>query len=187
MSAEARAKARRLKLKYDIGLIVIDYLQLMRGSRDKNSNREQEISSISRGLKQLAKELNMPVIALSQLSRAVETRGGDKRPQLSDLRESGAIEQDADVVMFIHRPEYYNITEDENGVSTAGRADIIVAKNRNGPIGPETIGYNAPSTKFHSLEQKHFTGPVRDFTEPKSSLTPNTGFHKNDIEEDHPF
>ena len=128
-----RAKARRLASQHKIKLVVIDYLQLMTsGVSQKGGNREQEISTISRNLKALAKELNVPVIALSQLSRAVETRGGSKRPILSDLRESGAIEQDADIVSFIYRPEYYQILEDEEGQSLKGVADLIVAKNRHG-------------------------------------------------------
>ncbi len=132
---ELRAKCRRLKNKHDIQLIVIDYLQLMSGGPDtRKSNREQEISSISRALKALAKELNVPVIALSQLSRAVETRGGEKRPQLSDLRESGAIEQDADIVSFLYRPEYYGMTESEEGESLIGITELIIAKHRNGPV-----------------------------------------------------
>ncbi len=129
---ELRAKCRRLKAQHDIDLIIIDYLQLMRGDEKSNGNREQEISLISRSLKAMAKELDVPVIALSQLSRAVETRGGNKRPQLSDLRESGSIEQDADMVLFIFRPEYYKLTEFEDGTPTQGKADIIVAKNRHG-------------------------------------------------------
>ena len=129
---ELRAKARRLKQRFDIQMIFIDYLQLMSsGSSDnRNGNREQEISMISRQLKALSKELGIPVLAMSQLSRAVENRVGNK-PQLSDLRESGAIEQDADIVMFIYRPEYYHIDEDAKG-STAGMADIIIAKHRSG-------------------------------------------------------
>ena len=136
---ELRAKCRRLKAQYDIQLVVIDYLQLMSGNRDgKNSmNREQEISTISRSLKGIAKELNIPVIALSQLSRAVEQRGSTKKPILSDLRESGSIEQDADQVLFIYRPEYYGLTEDEEGRPTAGLAEIIIAKNRHGAL--ETV------------------------------------------------
>src|SRR6059058_4196645 len=119
---ELRAKCRRLKNKHNIGLIIIDYLQLMSGTgENRNSNREQEISGISRDLKGLAKELQVPIIALSQLSREVEKRkDGDKMPQLSDLRESGAIEQDADMVCFIYRPEYYNITQDASGESNRG-------------------------------------------------------------------
>lgn len=135
---ELKAKARKLKKTENIQLIAIDYLQLMRGSREKNGNREQEVSAISRGLKEMAKELEIPVIALSQLSRAVETRGGDKRPMLSDLRESGSIEQDADMVAFIYRPEYYGITEDENGESVAGIGEFIIAKHRSGNV--ETVG-----------------------------------------------
>jgi replicative DNA helicase len=132
---ELRAKCRRLKTKNDIGMIIIDYLQLMQGS-DKAGNREQEISKISRELKMLAKELHVPVLALSQLSRAVETRGGDKGkiPQLSDLRESGAIEQDADMVMFIYRPEYHGITNDESGQAFDGETHINIAKHRNGRL-----------------------------------------------------
>lgn len=145
---ELRAKARRLKSQNDIALIVIDYLQLMSGDVKKTGNREQEIASISRSLKQLAKELDIPVIALSQLSRAVETRGGDKRPQLSDLRESGAIEQDADMVMFLYRPEYYEITEDAEGQSVQGLAEIIIAKHRNGGTGSVPLKFIQKFTKF---------------------------------------
>jgi replicative DNA helicase len=124
---ELRAKCRRLKAQHDIQMVIIDYLQLMT-AENKSGNREQEIAFISRSLKQLAKELNVPVIALSQLSRAVETRGGDKRPQLSDLRESGSIEQDADMVIFLYRPEYYGITEDEEGNPVTGMGEVIIAK-----------------------------------------------------------
>jgi replicative DNA helicase len=129
---ELRAKCRRLKAQHNIELAIVDYLQLMSGGGENRGNREQEISNISRSLKGLAKELNMPIIAISQLSRAVETRGGSKKPILSDLRESGAIEQDADMVIFIYRPEYYKITEDGEGNSTAGLAEISIAKHRNG-------------------------------------------------------
>lgn len=145
---ELKAKARRFKEKNGCDLIVVDYLQLMVGEKGSRGNREQEISYISRSLKGLAKDLETPVIALSQLSRAVETRGGDKRPQLSDLRESGAIEQDADVVMFLHRPEYYGITEDANNVSTFQFAEGIIAKNRNGPVDSASMRYISPFTKF---------------------------------------
>lgn len=135
---ELRAKCRRLKNKHNIGLIIIDYLQLMSGSADRNSNREQEISKISRDLKGLAKELQVPIIALSQLSREVEKRKeGNKIPQLSDLRESGAIEQDADMVMFLYRPDYYDITENEHGESVKGETYVKIAKHRNGSL--ETI------------------------------------------------
>jgi len=135
---ELRAKCRRLKNKYNIGLIIIDYLQLMSGSSDnRNSNREQEISNISRNLKALAKELNVPIIAISQLSREVEKRSskdGMKMPQLSDLRESGAIEQDADLVMFMYRPDYYDITTDAMGESNRGETILRIAKHRNGML-----------------------------------------------------
>ncbi|MFC4872973.1 replicative DNA helicase [Negadavirga shengliensis] len=151
---ELRAKCRRLKAQNDVQLIVIDYLQLMSGdSKGGNGgNREQEISSISRALKKIAKELNVPVIALSQLSRAVETRGGDKRPQLSDLRESGAIEQDADIVMFLYRPEYYGITEDEDGNSTSGVGEVIIAKHRNGSLENVKLRFIGKYTKFTDLD-----------------------------------
>src|ERR1700709_818644 len=132
---ELRAKCRRLKNKHNVGLIIIDYLQLMSGSADRNSNREQEISKISRDLKGLAKELQVPIIALSQLSREVEKRKeGNKMPQLSDLRESGAIEQDADMVMFLYRPEYYDITANEFGESNKGETHVRIAKHRNGSL-----------------------------------------------------
>lgn len=155
-SFELRAKCRRLKMQHDIQLVVIDYLQLMSGSIDKKSGtREQEISSISRALKGMAKELDIPVIALSQLSRAVETRGGEKRPMLSDLRESGAIEQDADIVSFIYRPEYYDITEDE-GMSLKGIAEIIVAKHRNGALDTVKLRFIDHFAKFTNLDEFDF-------------------------------
>ena len=132
---ELRAKCRRLKNKHNVGIIIIDYLQLMSGSADRNSNREQEISKISRDLKSLAKELQIPIIALSQLSREVEKRKeGNKIPQLSDLRESGAIEQDADMVMFLYRPDYYDITSNEFGESNKGETYVKIAKHRNGSL-----------------------------------------------------
>ena len=139
---ELRAKCRRLKNKHNVGIIIIDYLQLMSGSADRNSNREQEISKISRDLKSLAKELQVPIIALSQLSREVEKRKeGNKMPQLSDLRESGAIEQDADLVMFLYRPEYYEVTSDEFGESNKGETHVKIAKHRNGSL--ETVKLKA--------------------------------------------
>src|SRR5574341_472619 len=143
---EMRAKARRLKAEHRLALVIVDYLQLMRGRGDAD-NREQEISDISRSLKGLAKELSVPVIALSQLSRAVETRGGDKKPQLSDLRESGAIEQDADVVMFVFREEVYRQDENNRGV-----AEILVRKQRNGPIGEVRLAFLDRYTRFENLE-----------------------------------
>ena len=147
---ELRAKCRRLKAEHNIQLVVIDYLQLMRG--DNAGNREQEIASISRSLKGIAKELNVPVIALSQLSRSVETRGGDKRPQLSDLRESGSIEQDADIVMFLYRPEYYKITVDEEGLPTQGMGEVIIAKHRNGSIENVKLKFIGKYTKFADFD-----------------------------------
>lgn len=141
--------AKRMVKRKGCRMLVIDYLQLMGGSgKNRNGNREQEISEISRGMKIIAKELNIPVICLSQLNRSVETRGGDKKPQLSDLRESGAIEQDADIVMFPHRPEYYNIFEDEQGNDMRGKANIILAKHRSGSTGEFTVQWNAATTSF---------------------------------------
>ncbi len=135
-------------------MIIIDYLQLMTGNRRVKAvgNREQEIASISRALKMLAKELSVPVIALSQLSRAVETRGGDKKPQLSDLRESGSIEQDADMVVFLYRPEYYGITEDEMGNPTPGHGEVIIAKHRNGSLENVQLKFIGKFTKFADLD-----------------------------------
>ena len=149
---ELRAKSRRLKSQHDIQCIIVDYLQLMSGEYGKSSgNREQEIASISRSLKAIAKELNVPVLALSQLSRAVETRGGDKRPVLSDLRESGSIEQDADMVLFIYRADRYDITEDEDGNLTAGVADVLLRKNRNGPTGKVKLKFIERFAKFADM------------------------------------
>lgn len=145
--SELRSKARRYKLENDIDVIMIDYLQLMSAGRgSKADGRQQEISEISRGLKQIAREINVPVVALSQLSRAVESRS-DRRPQLSDLRESGAIEQDADVVMFIYRDEYYNPQSEKKGIS-----EIIIAKQRNGPTGKAELGWIGEYTKFVNLD-----------------------------------
>ncbi len=143
---ELRSKCRKFKLEHNLGLVIIDYLQLMSAS-GRSESREQEISEISRSLKALAREINCPVIALSQLSRAVEKRD-DKRPMLSDLRESGAIEQDADVVMFIYRDEYYNKESPEAGIT-----EIIIAKQRNGPTGTVKLGWQAEYTKFVNLER----------------------------------
>lgn len=159
---ELRAKCRRLKAQYDIDIIIIDYLQLMSGPTDARGNREQEVSNISRSLKAIAKELNVPVIALSQLNRSVETRGGFKRPQLSDLRESGAIEQDADIVIFIHRPDYYGFLEDEEGNSLIGLAEIIVAKHRNGAVGDVKLRFRKEQAKFTDLDDNFspFATPV---------------------------
>jgi replicative DNA helicase len=142
---EFRAKARRLKAEHDIGLIMVDYLQLMAGPRAES--RQMEITMISRALKALAKELNIPVVALSQLSRAVETRGGDRRPQLSDLRESGALEQDADVVLFMYREEYYNKEKPD----VQGRAEVIIGKQRNGPVGMVPLMFHSEYARFDNL------------------------------------
>ncbi|HEX5031233.1 MAG TPA: replicative DNA helicase [Candidatus Eisenbacteria bacterium] len=150
---EMRAKARRLVSEQPLGMIVVDYLQLIRGPNNAE-NRQQEISSISRSLKALAKELQVPVLALSQLSRAVETRGGNKRPMLSDLRESGAIEQDADVVLFVYRPEVYETDPSKMD----GKAEIIIAKQRNGPTGSVDLAFLRECTRFESL---------RDVPEPR--------------------
>lgn len=151
---QLRAKCRRLKQQHDIGLIIIDYLQLMNVEGLKGGTRTEEVSLISRSLKALAKELNVPVIALSQLSRSVETRGGIKRPILSDLRESGAIEQDADLVSFLYRPEYYGLKEyDEDGRSTEGLVEFILAKHRNGDVGTVLLRFLAKNTKFVDYEQ----------------------------------
>ena len=149
---ELRAKCRRLKSTAGIEMVVIDYLQLMTAGNN-NGNREQEISTISRSIKSIAKELDIPIIALSQLSRMVETRGGDKRPILSDLRESGAIEQDADVVMFIYRDEVYHEDSPDKGV-----AEIIIGKQRNGPIGTCRLAFRGEFTRFENLARDDYAG-----------------------------
>lgn len=199
---ELRAKCRRLKNKHNVGLIIIDYLQLMSGSGDRNSNREQEISRISRDLKGLAKELQVPIIALSQLSREVEKRKeGNKMPQLSDLRESGAIEQDADMVMFLYRPEYYDITSNEFGESNKGETHVRIAKHRNGTL--ETIKLRAllHIQKFTDMENDDFGGsglpggnwkpvPSNEGSEGGAKLYIQTGSRMNDLpmdEEENPF
>ena len=172
---ELRAKCRRLKAQHDIEMVIIDYLQLMSGGMESKGNREQEISTISRSLKALAKELNIPVIALSQLSRAVETRGGSKKPILSDLRESGAIEQDADMVIFIYRPEYYKIFEDEDRNSTIGLAEISIAKHRNGALKNVTLRFIAQFARFTDLETEDFSSsgfnPSAEFDTNQSTRT----------------
>jgi len=149
---EMRSKARRLRMENEIGLVVVDYLQLMR-SPAYAENRVQEISDISRSLKALARELELPVLALSQLSRASEQRGGERKPILSDLRDSGAIEQDADIVMFIHRPEMYEPL-DRDGNSNEGKAELIVAKHRNGPTGAVDLYFHKHFTRFASLSDR---------------------------------
>lgn len=156
---ELRSKARRLVRNAGVKLIIIDYLQLMTGPPELRGMREQEVSNISRSLKAIAKELDIPVIALSQLSRAVETRGGNKRPQLSDLRESGAIEQDADIVMFIHRTEYYG-TESETSVQ--GEAQVIIAKHRNGSTADVPMRFRASEARFVDANDDGFISPDDD-------------------------
>ncbi|MEM1042384.1 MAG: replicative DNA helicase [Bacteroidota bacterium] len=171
---ELRAKCRRLKAEHGIGLVIVDYLQLMHGTQDnRNGNREQEIAQISRSLKALAKELDVPVLALAQLSRAVETRGGDKRPMLSDLRESGSIEQDADVVAFIYRAERYGITQDENGNSTAGVGEIIIGKQRNGPIGNVKLAFVNQYARFENLQTYYGSDPGYAFGAPGGAPQPH--------------
>ncbi|MDR2906507.1 MAG: replicative DNA helicase [Bacteroidales bacterium] len=170
---ELRAKCRRLKQKHNIQMVFIDYLQLMQGSADTRGNREQEISKISRQMKALAKELKIPVLAMSQLSRAVETRGNSKKPQLSDLRESGAIEQDADIVMFIHRPEYYGQTEDESGNSMLGMADILLEKHRSGPTGYARLKFIKEFAKFDNPD--YSDTHLGTFSQ-SDTIAPNSGF-----------
>jgi replicative DNA helicase len=171
---EMRAKSRRLKSETNLGLIIIDYMQLMSGG-GKAENRVQEVSQISRGLKALARELDVPVIALSQLSRAPEQRP-DKRPQLSDLRESGSLEQDADVVMFLFRPEYYFGPTDQNGNSIEGHAELIVSKQRNGPTGHVPLYFHKQYTRFESMARgdadRMPVGP------PQSAGPPQRGYNR---------
>ncbi|MBN1406559.1 MAG: replicative DNA helicase [Calditrichaceae bacterium] len=156
---ELRAKARRLKAESNVQLLIIDYIQLMDGT--KGENRQQEITHISRSIKGIAKELDVPVLALSQLSRAVESRDKSKKPQLSDLRESGAIEQDADVVMFVYRPEYYNIMEfDDTGGSTHNMCEIIIGKQRNGPTGTSRLTFLKEFGKFGDPDLFHDAGAM---------------------------
>jgi replicative DNA helicase len=182
---ELRAKSRRLKMQHDIQMVIIDYLQLMTGGSEngKNSNREQEIAGISRALKGMAKELNVPVIALSQLSRAVEVRGGSKRPQLSDLRESGSIEQDADIVGFIYRPEYYGILEDEAGQSLKGVAEVIIAKHRHGALETVKLKFTDTFAKFGNLDDPAFAGMNNPLSGPfqPSGITMPSRMNEEDI------
>ncbi|MBF0647763.1 MULTISPECIES: replicative DNA helicase [Dysgonomonas] len=163
---ELRTKARRLVREHGIKMIIIDYLQLMNASGMNYGSREQEVSMISRSLKGLAKELNIPIIALSQLNRGVEGRAGaeGKRPQLSDLRESGAIEQDADMVCFIHRPEYYKILEDDKGNSLIGLAEIIIAKHRNGATGDVLLRFKSEFARFQNVDDDYNFGAGQNFS-----------------------
>lgn len=187
-----QTKAKKLKKENNIRLLIVDYLQLMDGTgKGSGRNREQEISEISRGLKKISMDLHIPVIALSQLSRAVETRGGSKRPMLSDLRESGAIEQDADVVGFIYRPEYYGISEwdDYDGVPCQGEAEYIIAKNRNGGLVRNRMRFEARYTLFSDIDEEYqeeeFIPP------PPKNLMPNEAFgntpEPSEEEDDLPF
>ena len=176
---ELRAKCRRMKSRGGLDMVIIDYLQLMAGEASTRGNREQEIASISRALKNMAKELDLPVIALSQLSRAVETRGGAKRPQLSDLRESGSIEQDADIVMFLYRPDYYGITQDEEGNNTENTAELIIAKHRNGSTGTVNLRFHGAYTKFTDLEPEGFRGGAGLTPFPDSGNHIPAGFDSN--------
>ena len=188
---ELRAKARRLSSQYGIKLIVVDYLQLMTlGSSQKSGNREQEISTISRNLKALAKELDIPIIALSQLSRAVELRGGTKRPILSDLRESGAIEQDADIVSFLYRPEYYKIDEwdDEDRSPALGQAEFIVAKHRNGGLSSIKLKFINSLGKFENLSAFENPFEYQSKINTDKKVNPDQAFesgsYRSDEEED---
>jgi replicative DNA helicase len=182
-----RAKCRRLKAQHDIQLVIIDYLQLMSAKDGKGSgNREQEISNISRSIKEIAKELNIPIIALAQLSRSVEQRGGDKKPILSDLRESGAIEQDADIVSFIYRPDYYGIVKDDDGNSNHGIGEIIIAKHRNGATDTVRLKFTEQFARFSNLENFDMGSLPNDvFDNPFSQII--TRPSKMNEDEDIPF
>ena len=187
---ELRAKARRLASSHGIKLIIIDYLQLMNiGSSNKAGNREQEISTISRNLKALAKELDIPVIALSQLSRAVETRGGTKRPILSDLRESGAIEQDADIVSFLYRPEYYGISEWDDDMKTPsdGQGEFIVAKHRNGALDSIKLKFIPNLGKFEDLGGFDSPFEFQSKLNPENKLSDFSEPRNKDEDDDIPF
>lgn len=192
---ELRAKCRRLKAQHGIQMIIIDYLQLMSvgGTDSKGGNREQEISTISRSIKQIAKELDVPVIALSQLSRQVESRAGDKRPVLSDLRESGAIEQDADIVGFIYRPEYYGIMADANGNSTHGLAQILIAKHRNGAVTDVDLEFKGHLAKFTNRDHSYSPdygretiGANTSFEQGATTITMSSKLN-NMMDDDEPF
>lgn len=187
---ELRAKARRLVSQHGVKMIIIDYLQLMTAGGDNKGNREQEISTISRSIKSIAKELNIPIIALAQLSRSVETRGGDKKPLLSDLRESGAIEQDADIVSFLYRPEYYKIDTDADGNPTQGLGWFIIAKHRNGSLEEIKLKFKGQYAKFENYEsfgfEDHYANnnllPNNNFDTPANVIT--VGSKMNDLQDD---
>lgn len=176
---ELRAKAKRAKIKHNIQWVMVDYLQLMKGSTSKGSLREQEVASISAGLKALAKSLKIPVIALSQLSRAVESQPGAKKPNLSHLRESGSLEQDADLVLFIYRAEYYGFKEDEDGNDTSGIGEIIIAKHRNGVCGEVKLKFNGALMKFKNLDLEQLQN---NFPVPKdnSIIRPSSMYDEDD-------
>ena len=184
---ELRTKARRLVREKGVKLIMIDYLQLMNANGIRFGNRQEEVSTISRSLKGLAKELDIPVLALSQLSRNVENREGleGKRPQLSDLRESGAIEQDADMVLFVHRPEYYRLYEDANGVDLRGKAQIIIAKHRKGATGDVLLNFRGEFTRFENVDDR-YSMPVREGGEFVESRM-NDGFPPPPPDDSTPF
>lgn len=191
---ELRTKARRLVKEHGVKLIMIDYLQLMNASGMSFGSRQEEVSTISRSLKGLAKELNIPILALSQLNRGVENRPGgentldSKRPQLSDLRESGAIEQDADMVIFIHRPEYYHLYKDENGNDLRGKAVIIIAKHRNGAVGDVLLTFKGQYARFENPDEETATPlPGEDFNDVSRSELSPTGEDYNSINRDNPF
>ncbi|MBC8278856.1 MAG: replicative DNA helicase [FCB group bacterium] len=175
---ELRARARRLAAEKSLGLVVVDYLQIMQPPPESES-QQQAIASISRQLKGLAKELNVPVLVLSQLSRAVETRGGDKKPQLSDLRDSGAIEQDADLVMFIWRPVQYKMGDDEISEEDEHKAEVIIAKQRNGPTGKVELVFNSEYARFDNLDRVTYEEPI-----PREEILPEEDDSK---EGDSPF
>jgi len=166
---ELRAKCRRLKAQHKLDIVIVDYLQLMSGPENSGS-REQEVSTISRSLKSIAKELNIPILALSQLNRSVEMRGGSKRPMLSDLRESGAIEQDADMVVFIHRQEKFGLQTFEDGSSTKGIAEIILAKNRNGPVDDVRLRFREEKAQFVDIDEFDIDGGA-EFAASSQSIT----------------
>lgn len=191
---ELRTKARRLVKEHGVKLIMIDYLQLMNASGMSFGSRQEEVSTISRSLKGLAKELNIPILALSQLNRGVENRPGgentldSKRPQLSDLRESGAIEQDADMVIFIHRPDYYRLFKDENGNDLRGKAVIIIAKHRNGAVGDVLLTFKGQYARFENPDEETATPlPGEDFNDISSSNLSPTGEDYNSLNRDNPF
>lgn len=185
--SEFRIRARRLKEKYGVGLIAVDYLQLMSGDKQSKGNREQEIASISRALKATAKELQIPIIALSQLSREVDKRP-NKMPVLSDLRESGAIEQDADIIMFLFRPGYYKITGDDGGTYVTGLTKLIIAKHRNGSVGEVNVAMEGGTSKFRSVDSPYLQSgdSAKDFRPASEEPTPASNF-LNQQDDDTPF